>query len=295
MAGGKKISRRGHEPRHIRLYHSITGCDAWRDLTGNAIKVLIALLRFDKGGDNGELFMSVRTAAQETGLSENTAWKALVELEDHGFIAAMERGHFKRKRGPATRWRYTWQPAPGSPPTRDFEKWAGNGNKSRSQNLNGTVAKIATVLETDCPTVANNGTMITETSRSPKSATVPNTATQVVSQGLSVSEAICDTRKQPAHIVGHSVDEQTETNIRMKLENLLRASPAGTQTRLAEAAQIPGGTLSKFLRDGKSLSTAHRVRLMLHIPKFEGLVGGNGAAGQNRSRKAAATARPDLS
>ncbi|MHA6768094.1 helix-turn-helix domain-containing protein [Sphingobium ummariense] len=294
MAGGKKTTRRGHEPRHIRLYHSITGCDAWRDLTGNAIKVLIALLRFDKGGDNGELFMSVRAAAQETGLSENTAWKALVELEDHGFIAAMERGHFKRKRGPATRWRYTWQAAPGHPPTRDFEKWAGNGNKSRSQNLRGTVAKIATVSETDCATVANNGTAITETSRSPKSATVSNIATQVVSHGLSVSDGISDTLKHSPDAGGPADDSGTENIIRLKIENLLHASPAGTQTRLAEAARIPGGTLSKFLREGKSLSSAHRVRLMLSIPKFEDLAGGNGATGRKRSRQRA-NAGPDLS
>jgi len=170
MAGGKKASRRGHEPRHIRLYHSVTGSAAWRDLSGNAIKVLVALMRFDKGGDNGEIFMSVRTAAEETGLSENTAWRALRDLEEHGFIAATDRGHFKRKHRPATQWRVTWQAAQGKAPTRDFEKWQPVGKNSRSQNLMETVAKIETVEETFPSTVANIETVATETSHFPTSA-----------------------------------------------------------------------------------------------------------------------------
>lgn len=88
--------RRKKEPRHIRLYHSITGTEAWRHLSGNGIKVLIALARFDDGGSNGELYFSERTAAAQTGLSRNTVRRALRELIDKGFIAQTKSGAFNR-------------------------------------------------------------------------------------------------------------------------------------------------------------------------------------------------------
>jgi len=282
MAGGAKKTRRGHEPRHIRLYHSVTGCAAWRALSGNAIKVLVALLRFDKGGDNGELFMSVRTAADETGLSENTAWKALRDLEEHGFIAATDRGHFKRKHRPATQWRVTWQAANGKAPTRDFEKWEPSGNKTRSQNLRSTVAKIETVEETSSVTVAKIGTASTETSHFSRPKTVSNIATQVVSHGQRIKHAHARTGNMagPSQPVPPSKggDGQSATVIRDKLKSLLQSSPAGTQTRLAEAARIPGGTLSKFINEGKALSAAHSVRLQLTMAELEKSAGASRAA-----------------
>ncbi|ALR22067.1 hypothetical protein ATN00_18910 [Sphingobium baderi] len=260
----------------------MTGCAAWRDLSGNAIKVLVALLRFDKGGDNGELFMSVRIAAEETGLSENTAWKALRELEDHGFIAATERGHFKRKHRPATQWRVTWQAANGKAPTRDFEKWEPSGNKTRSQNLRSTVAKIETGEETFPATVAKIGTASTETSHFSAPAPVSNIATQVVSHGQGANHAHAGTGNMdgPSQHVPppKGGDGQSATVIRDKLKSLLRTCPAGTQSRLAEAAKIPGGTLSKFINEGKALSVPQSVRLHLKLAELEKSAGASRAA-----------------
>ena len=218
------------------------------------------------------------------------------ELEDHGFIRATQRGHFKGSSGVATTWRVTWQACEGvGGPTRDFEKWAPDGNKSPAPKSSKGGTKIVPLAGNDAQTGTNIVPLMTETSHSCDGATVTETVPQVVSQGLGVSGPITDTLKQPARTVGPSVDEGTDTLIRMKLESLLRASPAGTQTRLAEDARIPGGTLSKFLREGKSLSSAHRVRLQLAMPKFEEKIGGDPAVDQRRSRKTAATASPTLS
>jgi DNA-binding Lrp family transcriptional regulator len=271
MAKNVNSKGRRSEPRHIRLYHSVTGCEAWRDLSGNSIKVLVALLRFDRGGKNGELFMSVRVAAEETGLSENTAWRALRELETHGFIAATERGYFQRKRGPATQWRATWIATTGKAPTRDFEKWQKPvGNKSRSQNLTSTVAKIATDVETFPSTVANIGTVATETSHVSVAAAVANIATQIVCHGQSVSGGIEGQRKQAnisRDVSRDLVGDELLVALRERLAAHLQASGMGAQSRLAEATRIPGGTLSKFIA-GKGLNRTHFVSLQLELNRL---------------------------
>ncbi|TSB03971.1 helix-turn-helix domain-containing protein [Sphingorhabdus contaminans] len=135
--------RRKAEPRHIRLYHSITGTVAWAHLSGNAIKVLFALVRIDDGSKNGQIFYSDRQAALDTGLSRNTCIKAFRELVEKGFLCIVEKGHFDRKVRHATVWRYTWQAAPGiCGPTREFEKWRPESEKPRAQKLTRTGAKI---------------------------------------------------------------------------------------------------------------------------------------------------------
>ena len=151
-------NRRKLEPRHIRLYHWITGTAAWRALSGNAIKVLLALVRLDDGTRNGQIFFSDRQAATETGLSRNTCIRALAELVEKGFLRVVEKGHFDRKVRHATVWRYTWQAAPGfGGPTRDFEKWKPDTEKSRAQILIPTGANTDKSASASTATGANNG------------------------------------------------------------------------------------------------------------------------------------------
>ena len=134
-------SRRKTEPRHIRLYHSIMLTVAWAYLSGNAIKVLLALVRIDDGSKNGHIFYSDRQAALDTGLSRNTCIKAFRELVDKGFLRIVEKGHFDRKVRHATVWRYTWQAVPGlCGPTREFEKWKPDDEKQRAQIMTRTGA-----------------------------------------------------------------------------------------------------------------------------------------------------------
>jgi len=128
--------RKKTEPRHTRLYHHITGTSAWKSLSGNAIKVLLALVRLNDGSNNGKIFFSDRQASVETGLARNTCIKALRELVEKGFLRIVEKGHFDRKVRHATVWRITWLAAPGlGGPTRDFEKWKPPENKMRAPKL----------------------------------------------------------------------------------------------------------------------------------------------------------------
>lgn len=274
MAGGAKNTRRGHEPRHVRLYHSMTGCAAWRDLSGNAVKLLIAMMRLEHGKNNGDLFMSARHAAEMIGVAKMTAHKLLIELEEHGFIRPVERGYFQVKGGPATSWRLTWLPWPGhGGPTRDFEKWEPSGNKTRYQKLSDAVSKIDTLPETFPATVSKIGTALTETSHFSDPTPVSIIGTQTVSHGQRANHAHAGTGNMdgPSQHVPPSKggDGQSATAIRDKLKSLLQASPAGTQSRLAVDAKIPGGTLSKFINGEGGLSAAHSVRLQLKMAELE--------------------------
>jgi hypothetical protein len=103
-----KGNRQKTEPRHIRLYHSMLATPAWRGLSGNAVKVLIAICQLNNGANNGGIFLSARDAASRTGLSVNTASKCLQELAETGFLEIVEKGAFSRKTKTATTYRVTW-------------------------------------------------------------------------------------------------------------------------------------------------------------------------------------------
>jgi len=153
--------RRKKEPKHVRLYASITSSEAWRHLSGNAVKVLLALIARDNGTRNGNIGFSCREAGQVTGLSARTCWRCFVELQEKGFIVCTEKGGFSRKVLHSTLWRYTWAAWPGgkpAAPTRDFEKWKPEEN-SRLKFLSATDEVSAQSMETPDAPDANSSTM----------------------------------------------------------------------------------------------------------------------------------------
>lgn len=138
-----KNDRRKHEPRHVRLYHTMMDTPAWLDLSGNAVKLLMLLAKYDNGRNNGDIFMSCRKAADEIGVGKKCVIRLFRELEDHGFIEAVDRGHFNVKIATATSWRLTWLPVPNRrAPTNDFRDWKPQGLKHGGQNDTRTGAKM---------------------------------------------------------------------------------------------------------------------------------------------------------
>ena len=161
---GADKNRRGYkQDRHVRLFNFMTDSPAWLDLSGNAVKLLVHLCKFENGCNNGDIFLSERDGALAIGVSKRTAGKLFDELEAHGFIAATAKGHFVVKRGPATQWRLTWLPWPSAKagPTNDWRSWRPK-EKSGAQLLQGTGEKIAPVAtvgrstgEEIAPVIAN--------------------------------------------------------------------------------------------------------------------------------------------
>ncbi len=71
--------------------------------------LLLEICRLYMGSNNGRLGLSVRQASERLGCSKDTASRGFHELEAHGLIEAMHRGHFDAKQTPkASEWRLTW-------------------------------------------------------------------------------------------------------------------------------------------------------------------------------------------
>lgn len=269
MARVDHSGRNKGEARHTRLPHLMTGSPAWRDLSGNAVKVLVALQRLDRGPDNGNLFFGARKATDETGFSRNTVMRALRELEDHGFIAAVERGHFQVKGGPATRWRLTFISAPAiaGPATNDWQRWQAHGNKTRAQDLTFTGSKFEHEIGNAAPAGSKFAPITTETSHVSTSAAGSNIEPQVVCHRQGAEQACFQQRKHANFADGdffEPIDAETLSGLRERATAHIKSGGVGAQTRLAETAKIPGGTLSKFLA-GKGLNGTHFVGLQLAL------------------------------
>ncbi len=101
---------------------------AWRTSSPYARLVDIALRgRYGfKIKNNGRIYLSVRAAAEETGLDKTTIAHAFHELQHYGFIVMTEPGCLGvNGRGKAPHWRLTELGYMGDPPTRDFRRWDG--------------------------------------------------------------------------------------------------------------------------------------------------------------------------
>ena len=147
------------------VLHPLMKSPAWRDLTGNAVKLVLHLMMLSQGNngwghkeEQGELFLSERDAASAIGVSRNTASKAFSELIAHGFLRPVRRGHFHVKLKIATVWRLTFQPYPRAHqgPTNEWRNWRPE-EKSRAQELNGSGSKSGHCGDADAFTGAETG------------------------------------------------------------------------------------------------------------------------------------------
>jgi hypothetical protein len=134
MTGGKasrkaRTLRKGKpQHRHARLYRWELESPAYRSLDVYARALLIELKALYNGANNGELFLSVRGAAERMGItSKSLAGKALRDLEGRGFIFATRKGSITRRAETklATSWRLTEfdDDLTDRPATRDFMRW----------------------------------------------------------------------------------------------------------------------------------------------------------------------------
>jgi len=119
---------KGRNPysRFVRLPHSLLETSAYRTLSLAARAVLTELAMLENGSNNGELFLSVRDAADRIGVVDlGVVRKALDDLVERGFIKVSQEAHFHIKAAEKSRarcWQLTWIPAFGKAPTRDFDR-----------------------------------------------------------------------------------------------------------------------------------------------------------------------------
>ena len=110
--------------RYVRLTYGMMQTKAWQSLDSNARAIYLELAMLYRGNNNGSIGLSARQAARAIDVSTATAARAMIVLQDRGFIVAITKGRFDRQRH-ATRWRLTEFRCDltGQPASRDFETW----------------------------------------------------------------------------------------------------------------------------------------------------------------------------
>jgi hypothetical protein len=90
--------------RYVRHDYYLLKTEAWRSLDGNARAVYVEIKFRYNGSNNGRIPYSIREGAGSLRISKATAARALLALEDRGFILPVRKGHFDRKQRHASEW-----------------------------------------------------------------------------------------------------------------------------------------------------------------------------------------------
>src|SRR4029077_15251764 len=148
LAIREKLNRnRRLDAPHVRLYRWLLESSAYLSLSCPARAVLLEIARGHDGTNNGRLGLSGRRASQRCNIARGTAQRALVELQERGFVDCMTKGAFSRKAPHATEWRLTWWSCDvtGELASKKFMSWAAK-NKPRYQNIPSRYQIRASVL-----------------------------------------------------------------------------------------------------------------------------------------------------
>lgn len=122
MGKGKRNDKEG---QYTTLPYAQIKSEAWRSLSGAAVKVWLELHTRFNGGNNGNVRLSMNEAVRALGISKGTAQRAFIELEEKGFIALQNPGNWYHRK--AHEWRLTTKRMQTSKgvqvATNDWQKW----------------------------------------------------------------------------------------------------------------------------------------------------------------------------
>jgi hypothetical protein len=159
----RKLRKARPADRHVRLYRWELESPAYRSLSLYARCLLVELKALYNGTNNGELYLSVRRAAERLNTGTHQAMAAFRQLEDRGFIKPRQRGSFQWKQRHATSWLLSEydDDMTGHEATKDFMKWRPDGapkNKTRLPGRRQSVAGAATDESKTAQSVAGAAT-----------------------------------------------------------------------------------------------------------------------------------------
>jgi transposase len=134
----RKQGRKSKGPSFVQLFKYMLDSPAWLALSAVAKAAYVQLARRYDGVNNGLLGLSARTLAEELGVSKGTAARALIQLEDAGFIETVTLGRFARRNHQASEYRLTTFRCDktGELPTKKF---------MRSQPIPETIGEVPTL------------------------------------------------------------------------------------------------------------------------------------------------------
>jgi hypothetical protein len=256
MAKKRKWPQGRSGGRHVALHHEMLHSAAYRGLSVNARSLLVEVASLYNGGNNGELFVSVRDAAKVIGLRDTGAANAaLKELVNHGFLRVTSPGSFTVKLRHATQYRLTWVSCDDRTPTNNWRDWRptlGSAAWKRIERLRGSNLRCGktalSVLETATRqakeavrasrSVPENDTAAAQFQQVTPSPSVPKSDTQIIYQGVCGERAPLDACRA------------VRAAAKLRLGRIY-----GDQRHLARAAGISEAKLSRFLHDERGRRT----------------------------------------
>ena len=119
----KALSTRSQKHKRFVLFdYEQIESQAFRYLTGGALKLLIMVRKRFNGINNGHISFSIREGFGLLGYAPNTIKRYFDELVDKGFLRIKEKGSFTYKKRHATTWIITCEEY-NNEKTRDFKRW----------------------------------------------------------------------------------------------------------------------------------------------------------------------------
>lgn len=121
----RRGSKKSGEGQYAPLPYGMLKSEAWRHLSGAAVKVFLELHTRFNGSNNGTLRLSYAEAAEALGMGKATVQRAFRDLQDKGFLVLTREGNWYHRQ--AHEWRLTCKPMQmvkgREPPTDDWRKW----------------------------------------------------------------------------------------------------------------------------------------------------------------------------
>ena len=101
-------SKRTSEGQYVPLPYAQLKSNAWRSLSGSAVRLWLELHTRYNGGNNGALTLSYAEAGESLGMGKATVQRGYAELVAKGFLALEREGNWFQRR--AHEWRLTTKP-----------------------------------------------------------------------------------------------------------------------------------------------------------------------------------------
>lgn len=121
---GRPVDKKGRSKeveQYAPLPYALLHSDAWRGLSGAAVKVFIELRTRFHGVNNGHLILSLEEASRLLQLGKATVMRALEELQERGFVICTRKGQWYGRL--ASTWAVTDRGINGAPATNDWKAW----------------------------------------------------------------------------------------------------------------------------------------------------------------------------
>ncbi|MEQ9695937.1 helix-turn-helix domain-containing protein [Shimia sp. SDUM112013] len=132
----RRGSKKSGEGQYAPLFYALLKSDAWRDLSGAAVKIYLELHTRYNGSNNGALRLSYAEAAEILHMGKATVQRAFHDLRDKGLVVLEKEGNWYHRQ--AHEWRITTkgvQTARGKePPTHDWRQYR-RGNPERGSDM----------------------------------------------------------------------------------------------------------------------------------------------------------------